>query len=317
MDKYLNSFISYLKNERQSSKHTIANYYRDIKQFIKIIENKDLEDEPKINWKDFSLYDARSFIVESEERGCSKRSINRKLSTLRSFYRYLVREEMVENNPFSGINSPKMSRPLPKYMTVSEVDKLMDAPDIYWNERVEKVSEESKSHAEMARRRDRALLELIYSCGTRIGEAIGLDIGDIDTFSAVVKIKGKGKKERFCPLGKPALNSIRSYLKFRKYSTSNKRRNAPVFINKYGERISVRSFQRFFKKYLKIAGLSPELSPHTLRHSFATHLLDAGADLRSVQELLGHANLSTTQIYTHVNTEQMKKIYRQAHPRAK
>ncbi len=315
MNAEIQNFLLFLRNEHHSSLHTINSYRRDIEQFLKLQFNA-LEENYSMDWSGVSIYDVREYIVKCQEE-CSKRSMNRKLSAMRSFYRFMIREGLVDNNPFAGVNSPKISKPLPKYMSVNEVDKLLNAPEVYWNYAVDKGLAKSKEGAEFAKLRDTAVMELIYSTGARISEALGLNLGDIDTLSAVATFKGKGKKERLCPLGRPAIKTLRRYIRTRDLYTSNNRPNAPLFLNKDGGRITSRSFQRFFKKYLIAVGLSTELTPHKLRHSFATHLLDAGADLRSVQELLGHSSLSSTQIYTHISAEHMKQIYRKAHPRAK
>jgi integrase/recombinase XerC len=316
MDNNLEKYLIYLKSERQASKHTLSSYMLDIKQFSEIVLNTSVE-EKSIDWGKISINDVRMYIVEAQNNGCSKRSLNRKISAMRAFYRFMQREEFVEVNPFSGIHSPKMSKPLPKYLSVEEVDRLLLVPAEYWKEALATGHAKTEANAILAEARDSAILEIIYSCGLRISEALGLNIGDIDTLGGVIKVKGKGKKERMALLGRPAVKAIRKYLRIRRNWTSLSRPNSPVYINKDGNRISARSFQRFFKMYLLKAGLSPDYTPHKLRHSFATHLLDAGADLRSVQELLGHESLSTTQIYTHVSAEHMKNIYRKAHPRAK
>ena len=315
MNIYLNNFLSFLRNEHHASMHTVNSYRIDIEQFIKIHPSSYNEDN-SFCYCSVSVLDVREYIVKCQD-DCSKRSINRKLSALRSFYRYMIREGLVEHNPFAGIISPKISKPLPKYLSVIEVYRLLDSPNIYWNEALKKGLTKNKSNADFAQFRDSAIMELIYSTGARISEALGVNIKSIDTLSAVVTFKGKGKKERICPLGKPALKILRKYLRIRNSRTSNDRPNAPFFINRDGGRLTSRSFQRFFKKYIITAEISPEITPHALRHSFATHLLDAGADLRSVQELLGHANLSSTQIYTHISADHMKLIYRKTHPRAK
>lgn len=316
MDSSLQSFLNFLKNEKQASIHTIESYLLDIEQFTNILLKTSAK-EKTIEWNNVSVNDVRVYVVECQEQGCSKRSLNRKISALRTFYRFLQREEIVSANPFSGLKSPKISKPLPKYMSVNEVDRLLEAPDKYWQEALRNGTAKTEANAFLAESRDSAILEIIYSCGLRISEAIGINLSDIDTLGGVIKVKGKGKKERMCPLGKPAVKSIRKYLSIRKNWTSNSKPAAPLFINQDGGRLTSRSFQRFFKKYLFTVELAPDYTPHKLRHSFATHLLDAGADLRSVQEFLGHESLSTTQIYTHVSAEHMKNIYRKAHPRAK
>ena len=315
-DHALDSFTRYLQNERDASAHTVASYRIDIIQFANLVLKKNPE-ESEIDWKSVNVYDARNFVVLlQEEEGESKTSIQRKLSGLRSFYRYLMREGISEVNPFIGLASPKRQKLLPKYMTVDEVAHLLDAPASYWKNAYEKDIAKDEGSAIFAAARDAAMLEVIYSGGLRISEAAGLNLADADLLTGVMKVRGKGKKERFCGLGGPAIRAIRKYLPIRRTRTSNERREAPLFVNKDGTRLTPRSFQRNFKLYLREANLPMDMTPHKLRHSFATHLLDAGADLRSVQELLGHENLSTTQIYTHISSERLKAVYNKAHPRA-
>ena len=307
------NFLAYLRNERQASEHTIANYAMDIKQFANLSLNSSLE---KSDWQQADVYKARSFIVLLQKDNLARSSILRKISSLRSFYRFLVRENIVSSNPFVGITSPKKSRQLPKYMSIDEVGHLLNAPATYWSDALAKGVAKDDDSAAFATARDTALLEVIYSGGLRISEAVGLNFADLNLKQGIIKIKGKGKKERIAALGTPAMNALHDYFRVREIRSANNLPGAPVFINKHGNRISPRSFQRFFKKYLMTAGLPHDMTPHKLRHSFATHLLNAGADLRSVQELLGHANLSTTQIYTHINSERLKAVYNKAHPRA-
>ncbi|MCP4179573.1 MAG: tyrosine recombinase XerC [bacterium] len=315
MNNEIKKYLLYLKNERQASVNTTNSYLQDIKQFSEII--LDSSEIDKIEWKSITLSDVRTYLVECQDLGCSKRSLNRKMSALRSFYKFMIREGVLGTNPFTNLSSPKMDKHLPKYLSVVEVEMLLDAPEKYWKEAIANGTAKSEENAIFSMRRDAGILELIYSCGARISEALSVNIKDLDTLSSIVKLKGKGKKERICPLGKPAIKALRSYMRLRRNWTSDNRAESPLFINQSGGRITARSFQRFFKKYILFLDLSPELTPHKLRHSFATHLLDAGADLRSVQELLGHSSLSTTQIYTHISTEHMKNVYRMAHPRAK
>lgn len=311
-DPLIDDFLSYLTNERQASDHTVANYRRDLEQFIRLIFK-----DKKGNWTAVDVYKARQFVQLLRTEDISKTSTLRKISCLRSFFRFLVREEKVKTNPFVGLNSPKRDKLLPKYMSVNEVGSLLDAPTQYWAEAAQKGIAKDEESASFAAARDTALLEIIYSGGLRISEAVGLNIGDVDFINDVMRVKGKGKKERICALGGPAVNALKTYLARRSSRTPNERLDAPIFVNKHGTRYNARSFQRFLKCYLFTAGLPPDMTPHKLRHSFATHLLDAGADLRSVQEMLGHANLSTTQIYTHISAERLKAVYGKAHPRAK
>jgi integrase/recombinase XerC len=315
MDCSLEKYLNYLKNEKQASKHTSYSYLLDIKQFAGIILDAFVE-ECVVNWSDISSESICDYIAELQNLGCSKRSLNRKISALRAFYRFMERECIVERNPFFAVKLPEIVKPLPEYLSVDEVDRLLLAPSTYWSEALETGHAKSEANALLAESRDTAILEIIYSCGLRIGEVIGLNVGDLDTLGKLVRVNGKGIKERFCPLGRPAIRTIRKYLRIRNNWTSLSRPNSPVYLNKNGDRITPRSFQRFFKMYLSKAGLSLNYTPHNLRHSFASHLLDAGADLKSVQQLLGHACLSSTQIYADISVKRMKDIYNEAHPRA-
>ena len=316
MDRALSSFLSYLLNERNASQHTVDSYRLDIQQFAMLQLNADVE-TAQIDWNSVDVYTARTYIVKlQEELEISRTSILRKLSGMRSFYRYMQREQLAHDNPFSGLIAPKRQKLLPKYMTVEEVGRLLDTPQLFWKDAYEKEIAKDEESARFSAARDAAILEVIYSGGLRISEALGLNMEDLDLISGVMRVRGKGKKERLCVLGNPAIRALRKYFPVRRMRSGNERRNAPVFVNRFGQRLTTRSFQRNFKLYLRAAGLPLDMTPHKLRHSFATHLLDAGADLRSVQELLGHANLSTTQIYTHISTERMKAVYNKAHPRA-
>jgi integrase/recombinase XerC len=310
----IESFLQYLTHERQASSHTIESYRQDIEQFIQLMFPKEKDFEA---WEKVDVFTARSLVVELQKIGLSKTSVLRKISAMRSFFRFMVREDIVEKNPFTGLNSPRKDRNLPKFMSVDEVSRLADAPALYWKNAAEAGTAQDDDSAAFAAARDSALMEVIYSGGLRISEAVGMNLDSVNLISDIAKVRGKGKKERLCALGGPSVKAIREYMKLRKLRTSNERGSAPLFINKHGTRLTARSFQRNLKLYLEAAGLPPDLTPHKLRHSFATHMLDAGADLRSVQELLGHENLSTTQIYTHVSAERLKKAYNKAHPHAK
>ena len=308
-------FLAYLRNTRNMSEHTIASYGIDICQFAQIRLGKDPMKQV-IKWEEVDIHTARSYIVDLQDAELSKTSMLRKLSGLRSFYRFLVRDCRVKVNPFYGLSGPKKQKSLPKYMSVKEVGLLLDAPAIFWRESLDVGSARDEVSAEFQTLRDTAMLEIIYSGGLRISECIGLNLQDVDLVTGVMRIRGKGKKERMGAIGAPAERALQKYMRSRRLLSSDTRPEAPLFLNQHGARFTARSFQRNFKLYLIAAGLPPEMTPHKLRHSFATHLLDAGADLRSVQELLGHANLSTTQFYTHISSERMKLVYHQAHPRA-
>ena len=311
-DPSLEQFVHYLSAERNASPHTISNYLMDIGQFA--VQQWGTDSKPPFRWKEVDRFSARRFLVSFQKAGSKATTTRRKLSSLRSFFKFMTREEMVPGNPFTGIALPKKPRTLPKVLSQEEVKRLLEAPltapvenerDAVWND--------------YARARDVAILEVLYSAGMRVSELGGLNDEQVDLLSGVARVRGKGKKERLCPLGNPACKAIRKSLELREMflgSIGKRNRPSPVFLNKDGGRLTTRSIERMMKKYLVAANLDAHLSPHALRHSFATHLLDAGADLRSVQELLGHASLSTTQIYTHVSIERLKEVYEKAHPRA-
>ena len=305
-------FREYLVNERNASPHTVEAYCSDIAEFaLRVRDSAEFDD-----WADVDRDQARSFVMMLHDNGDSKRSIQRKLSALRSFFRFLIRENVVPANPFNRIARIKADQPLPEVMNISEVERLIAAVRRFWDAAVADGRSRPQD-AEFAAARDGALVELIYSGGLRISEAMGANYGDVDWGRCVLLVRGKGKKERLAPIGGPALEALRRYLPFRRDAGGGRDNLSPLFLNRFGERLTPRSFQRNLKAYLLEAGLPPDLTPHKLRHSFATHLLDAGADLRSVQELLGHKNLSTTQVYTHISAERMKDVYRKAHPHAK
>ena len=311
---HLEKFLNYLSVEKQSSSHTIASYKLDIEQFISLMAG-DLPDFD--DWSRFGRDDARSYLQELHKLELSKNSIARKLSGMRSFYKFLQLSGVVSSNPFMRLPAQGRERKLPQVMSLNAIEQLLSAVPTYWQQQVVKGLAKNEELAAFASARDRALIEVIYSGGLRISEAMNINFKDIDMIGGTVLVHGKGKKERICALGRPARIALRSYFQQRRQRSADDRPNAPVFINRNGGRLTSRSFQRNLKDYLEAAGLPPDFTPHKLRHSFATHLLDAGADLRSVQEMLGHADLGTTQIYTHVSTERMKEAYRKAHPRAK
>lgn len=337
----IKDFLEYLRNERQASAHTIANYRRDILQFIHLVFKKEdkgnsdsavplssasivteekttaSENSAEPDWSKAGIPHARLFVLELQKKNLMKSSVIRKISALRSFFRFLVREEIIPQNPFIGLTSPKKQKRLPQYMSTDEVNRLLNAPQAYWEQALRQGTAKDESSANFAKIRDTAILEVIYSGGLRISEALSLNLGDLNLLGDIMKIRGKGKKERIAAVGGPAHKALKTYLEIRNIRSSSTKPAAPLFVNKDGTRLSSRSFQRFFKNYLSTAELASDMTPHKLRHSFATHLLDAGADLRSVQELLGHANLSTTQIYTHISTKRLKDVYSRAHPRAK
>jgi len=322
-DPCVGHFVRYLEGERNASGHTISSYLIDLGQFVRAQWGE--EAKPPYAWQDVDKYAARKFIVHCQKQAAVATTVNRKLSSLRSFFKFLNREEHVTQNPFASVISLKRGKPLPKVLTLQEVARLLEAPR---QVAAEALAESSAPAGEpdaakrlwldYAASRDTAILEILYSTGMRVSELAGMNESDIDMLASVVKVRGKGKKERLCLLGKPAVRAMQSALEKRSTLAGVSKRGgaAPIFVGHTGGRLTTRSIERLMKRYLIKANLDPHMSPHALRHSFATHLLDAGADLRSVQELLGHASLSTTQIYTHVTVERLKQVYNEAHPRA-
>ena len=315
-DAMVRQFVQHLEAEKNASRHTVAGYLIDLGQFASIAWGA--EARPPHPWSECDRFAARRFLVHFQKQGASPATTGRKCSSLRSFYRVLVREDLVPSNPFTGVALPRRDRRLPQVLSVEEVGRLLDAPARSAADAMRRAGTPAKRlWVEYAAARDAAILELLYSTGMRVAECAGLRESMIDVLSGVARVAGKGKKERLCPLGGPALRALRAAMEKRALiGCAARGRDAPLFAGRTGGRLTPRSIERMMKKHLAAAGLNPDLSPHALRHSFATHLLDAGADLRSVQELLGHASLSTTQLYTHVSIERMKKVYEQAHPRA-
>lgn len=316
-DDDVGDFLRHLETERNASSHTLYNYLIDISQFAVCAWGD--ESNPPYAWNEADRFTARRFLMGLQKAGLARSSTGRKLSSLRSFYKYLLREGRVRMNPFSGLQLPRKGKPLPKMLSVDEVNRLLKAP-VEWS-RLQALPEKAlpRLFQHYAAARDEALLEVLYSTGMRVGELTSMKEHDLDLLTGTVKVAGKGKKERLCLLGGPAQQALRDALELRDaYWVGLGKRGSPpaLFLNRLGTRLTARSVERLLKKYLAHAGLSGAYSPHTLRHSFATHMLDAGADLRSVQELLGHASLSTTQIYTHITVERLKEVYEKAHPHA-
>jgi integrase/recombinase XerC len=311
--KNLQEFIRHLRSEKNASEHTVAAYFANIVEFAVKVRNSDAGFD---DWTSVDRDQARTFIMELHATGNAKRSIQRKLSALRSFFRFLIQIGQVQFNPFADLPIIKADKPLPKVMSINQVDLLIRAVADCWLAKAAANITRSEDGAAFSCARDTALIEAIYSGGLRISEALNLNYRDADISSGIVKVRGKGKKERLAVLGAPAKRALREYLTLRNRAGGSRDPEAPLFLNQHLSRLTPRSFQRNLKEYLTQAGLPPDFTPHKLRHSFATHLLDAGADLRSVQEMLGHENLSTTQIYTHVSAERLKKVYQQTHPLA-
>jgi len=300
----INHFVAYLEHERNFSEHTLRGYTTDLAHFVAFLMGPDasaddaLADAFSRRLRAVTPVDLRAYLADLRRADYSRATVARKIATLRSFYRFLARQGEVERNPVKVIRTPRQEKRLPKFLAPGEVLRLLDAA----------------KGQDFLSLRDAAMMEVLYSTGIRVSELVGCNLEDIDPVGEVMRVRGKGRRERLAPLGSFALKAIDRYLAERaKLGILDAK---AVFVNRHGQRLDVRSVRRKLAKYLALAGLDPHVSPHTLRHSFATHMLERGADLRAVQELLGHRSLSTTQIYTHVTAGRLKEIYEAAHPRA-
>src|SRR5438309_79740 len=300
MHDTLADFLRHLGLEKQSSAHTVKSYREDLTQAISFF--RDLLRTDAVTPVQLTPRLLRSYLAWLHTQGYARTTIARRLAAVRSWMRFLCRQGVLERNPAEGLRGPRQDQRLPHFLTAPDLERLVQAPDARTPLGV----------------RDRAMLETLYSAGLRVSELVGLDCDDMDGDEGILTVRGKGKRERLALLGKPALKAIDAWLPHRDALIAARGREQPaLFLNQHGGRLTSRSVGRLLEKYLKQTGLDPRTSPHTLRHSFATHLLDAGADVRSVQELLGHRNLTTTQIYTHVSANRLHESYHHAHPRAK
>jgi integrase/recombinase XerC len=288
-------FLAHLEQARDASEHTLRAYAVDLAQLLETLAEAGVE-----RAEDVKPRHLRRFLARLDALGLARTTVQRKLSAARSLFGRLVDEGRLELHPATGLRQRRGTRHLPGALDPDEVEALLTAPD----------------RTSATGRRDRALLELIYSAGTRASETVGIDRADLDLDRGLVRVWGKGRKERLAPIGSHARAALEEYLDDPERPTPTEGHEAAVFLNGRGGRLTTRSLQRVVEKQALAAGLRRRPTPHTLRHSFATHLLDAGADLRSVQELLGHAHLVTTQIYTHISLEQLRRVYERAHPRA-
>ncbi|MGK7311276.1 MAG: tyrosine recombinase XerC [Candidatus Longimicrobiales bacterium M2_2A_002] len=298
----LAEYLRYIEEGRQLSPNTVAAYERDLRQFRSWLDTQ----YPEWTWPDVDRLDLRSYLGHLNRRGLARRTISRKLSAIRTFYRWLHREELVEANPARTVRSPKLDRKLPAWLTRSDVDRMFV------------LAENRAAEGGFRGARDLAILETFYATGMRVSELQGLDFGDVDMVGDQVRVRGKGRKERIVPLGNAAVRALRRYELRRReaLAASGGPDRDALFISENGTRLSTRRIQGIVQEFLDAVADEGELSTHSLRHSFATHLLDAGADLMAVKELLGHASLSTTRIYTHTSKERLKRVYQDAHPRA-
>jgi integrase/recombinase XerC len=295
-------FLKYLAVERNSSDLTIKSYREDLQHLVEFLSPDEGACPPP---GEITTLDLRGFLSHLHEAGYAKSTVARRLASLRSFFRFGQREGWAKNNPARPLRNPRKQRNLPHFLSTEQVGKLLEAPP----QRGPGL-------------RDRAILETMYSAGLRVSEVVGLCDEDYDRPAGVLRVRGKGKKERLAPIGSYAARAIERWLGIRRVAGRSQTGTrfggaTPLFVNKFGKRLTTRSVARMLEKHLKLAGLDLRTTPHTLRHSFATHLLDRGADIRSVQELLGHKSLVTTQIYTHLSTANLRAAYEKAHPRAK
>ena len=291
-------FLRYLKVERNASELTIKSYREDLTILHDYFVDT-LGQAPAL--AAITPRDLRSYVAALHDAGYAATSIARRLASLRSFFKFAQREGLAESNPAKPLRNPRRQRKLPHFLTNEDIGKLLAAPP----------------QTTPAGMRDAAILETLYSAGLRVSELVGINLNDLDLDDGLVRVRGKGKKERLAPLGSFAVSSLQSWLTKRQPTPQEQGKAGAVFLNRFGNRLTTRSVGRMLEKYLKETGLDLRTSPHTLRHSFATHLLNGGADIRSVQELLGHKSLVTTQIYTHVSTAGLKQAYEKAHPRAR
>ena len=290
----IESFMLTLEKERNFSLHTIKAYKNDLNRFNYFLDNTlSRKKLAKINRNDI-----RKFLAEEYDNGYSSKTVARRLATIKSYFKYLVKTELIQENISIHINSPKVPKKLPNFVDKNLIDTLMKTPSL-------------DTHIGI---RDRAVLELFYSTGMRLSELVNMNIGDFEINKKLIRVIGKGNKERMIPYGRNAESAIKNYLKIRNLSLKPAFANKPLFVNSSEKRISKRTIQRRMNNYIKLVADGKRIGPHLLRHTFATHLLDNGADIRAVKDLLGHSSLSSTQIYTHVSIEKLKKDYTQAHP---
>jgi len=295
----IDRFLQYLRVERNASDLTVKSYHEDLGALVEYLAESDGDAAAP---GAITVTQLRGYVAALHGAGYAKATIARRLASLRSFFRFGQREGWTKANPAKPLRNPRKSRTLPHFLSTEELGRLLGAPD----------------GASPMGLRDRAILETSYSAGLRVSEVVGLCDGDLDFAGGLVRVRGKGRRERLAPIGTYAAGALRRWLKVRKlHPTEPTGPGAPVFVNRFGRRLTTRSVGRMLEKYLRETGLDRRTTPHSLRHSFATHLLDRGADIRSVQELLGHKSLVTTQIYTHVSTAGLRKAYEKAHPRAK
>lgn len=295
MDKTLKEFIHYLAVEKGLANNTLSSYSRDLSFFCTYLRQNKVGNLQEVGSEQITDY---LYTLQAAGKAAATRSRN--LASIRSFYHYLFQEKLVENNPAVDLQFPRQEKKLPRILSTQEVALLLEQPD----------------ERQVTGMRDKAMLEVIYATGVRVSELISLDLGNINLEAGFLRCIGKGSKERIVPIGTQAVCQVRSYLTGSRPKLARKTSEISLFVNQHGKRLTRQGFWKILKKYARQAGIKKEITPHTLRHSFATHLLENGADLRSVQEMLGHADISTTQIYTQISKNQLKYVYDRSHPRA-
>jgi integrase/recombinase XerD len=294
MQELIDSFLNYLSVERGLAKNTTNSYRQDLKLYQQYLNSQSPNSFLKINKTDIT-----NFMLSQKDKGLSANSIARRLVAIKSFYRFLVRERIMKSDPTSLIETPKLWKKIPQTLSIAEVEALIQQPNLRDRQGI----------------RDRAILDIMYSTGMRVSEVVNLKLDNVNLDMGFVRCIGKGNKERIIPLGRYACLAIKRYIETTRPNLTKKKPLDYLFLNRFGERISRQSLWKIIKKYAKAARIKKQIRPHTLRHSFATHLLERGADLRSVQEMLGHSDISTTQVYTHINKDRLKNIHRMFHPR--
>lgn len=295
MKKELAEFLDFLRYQKNASSHTISSYRRDLIQLAEYLE------ERKARLRDIDNVVLRGFLARLHQRGNKKSTMARKLASIRSFLQFCLRKGWLEDNPARVMSTPKQEKHVPSFLSEEEMSHFLDLP---------------QKPDDVLGMRDRALMELLYATGIRVSELVGMDVDDINILERLIRVKGKGKKERLLPFGRKAEESLRPYIRLRPTINKGKIEAKPLFLNYRGERLTARSVERIVDKYLHRAALKRKISPHSLRHSFASHLLSRGADLRVIQELLGHESLATTQKYTHIDLRELLETYRRSHPRS-
>lgn len=298
----INSFLNHLSVEKGFSENTIVAYRNDLNQLADFTEGKTARNEVTPSWANFTRQGMLSYLLNLKERGYADTTAARKVAAAKSFFGFLVAEGNIKTDPTENMSSPSVGKILPKPISISQVRQLLEQPA-------------KLSTAEA--KRDGVMLELLYASGMRISELVSLNMGDVDTKGGYVRCFGKGNKERIIPIYEQVAQSVTKYTEETRPRMARGKNDPALFLNPRGERLTRQGFWQKLKEYAKSANLSTQISPHTLRHSFATHMLSGGADLRSVQELLGHANISTTQVYTHLTTDHIRRTYEKSHPRAK